>query len=66
MQQPEVKSTEDELESLKQQITEPDEHRLLMLAEKIKADHSKVQEALNYAEIPEDDYRNLLKLINGA
>lgn len=63
MQQPEVRSVDDELETLKQQITDPDNQRLLMLVEKINSDHQKVQEALNYAEIPDEDYRELLELI---
>lgn len=66
MQQTEVKSVDDQLQRLKRQITDPEDHRLLMLAEKIKADHTKVQEALNYAEIPEDDYQKLLDTIKNA
>ncbi|MFP4631969.1 MAG: hypothetical protein ACOCT0_06195 [Halobacteriota archaeon] len=52
-----------EVTKLKRMIEEePDEDRMLLLAEKIKSDHTTVQRALEHAEISERDRKKLLRL----
>lgn len=58
-----MQAIEREVDRLKQQIEEdPDEHRMLELAEQMSRDHSKIQEALDHARIPEKDKRKLRQL----
>lgn len=58
-----LKQLESEMEKLRKQIeANPDEDAMLNLARKMKADHDTVQEAVQYAEIPEKDKKKLIRL----
>lgn len=58
-----MQAIEREVERLRRQIEEdPDEQRMLKLAEQMKQDHTKIQEALDHARIPEKDKRKLRQL----
>jgi len=55
---------ENEMDELKRKIEQnPDEDAMLNLARKIRGDHEKVREAVQYAEIPEKDKKKLLRLV---
>lgn len=54
---------ESEMSELKRKIEQnPDEEALLNLARKMRSDHETVQEAVQYADIPEKDKRKLYRL----
>jgi len=58
-----LEQLESEMDKLRRQIEKnPDEDAMLNLARKMKADHDTVQEAVQYAEIPEKDKRKLIRL----
>ncbi len=58
-----MQALEREVDRLKQKIEEnPDEQSMLKLAEEMKEDHTKIQQALDHARIPEKDKKKLVKL----
>ncbi len=58
-----MQAVERDVDRLRRQIEQdPDEHRMLKLAEQMKEDHSTIQEALDHARIPEKDKRKLRQL----
>ncbi|MDY7082549.1 MAG: hypothetical protein SXQ77_09135 [Halobacteria archaeon] len=60
MQQATIRRLENHLEKIRDQIDmNPNEDEMVELAEKIKGDHSTMQEALQYAELSEQDYERL-------
>ncbi len=59
-----IERLESEMSELKRKIEQnPDEDALLNLARKMRSDHETVQEAVQYADIPEKDKKKLLRLV---
>jgi len=59
-----IERLETEMSELKRKIEQnPDEDALLNLARKMRSDHETVQEAVQYADIPEKDKKKLLRLV---
>lgn len=64
MSRQKVMLREEDLRKLAEKIdNEHDEEEMISLANKLRENHTKLQKALGVAELPEDKYDELLRLI---